>query len=253
LGIFKRGRLQILTMTLPGEAAVVAVSRLPRAADALLLPLARARIGNVPEEGAAALAQTLRQGAALAPDDPLSRIAEARAASLAGDPADARARLEALLAADETNTEARYLLASLILEAARGADGEQARQALTDARRQVARGFRHNPNHFPTLYLYGLLRAWEPGPMSEQDLNVLARALELAPQSDHIRLLLAEELIEAERFVEAVVNLRPIIYSRHGGQRAVEARRLFDAAREHRQPPPPPPTDSNPETETTGP
>ena len=60
--------------------------------------------------------------------------------------------------------------------------------------------------------------------------GVLARALELAPQSDDIRLLLGRELITAGRDVAAMIILRPLLYAPHGGPAAAQARDLFDHA-----------------------
>ncbi len=67
--------------------------------------------------------------------------------------------------------------------------------------------------------------------MSDEQLDVLGRALELAPQADHIRLLLARELIRSEDYDNAAALLRPVLYAPHGGDQSAYARWLFDAAR----------------------
>lgn len=234
LRAFKRGRVRTFSVTLPVEATRMTVERLPRAANDLLLPLARlrSRIGESETRGLAAI----ERAAALFPADPMAQIARARMAMNADDLPAARAQVEALLAADETHAEARYLLASIMLRQAAERPGEQMYASVLEARRHLARGFRNDPNHYPTLYLYATTFSGGDRPMEEAQLNVLARALELAPQSDSIRLTLARELITAEHYESAVVILRPLIYAPHGGPDAARARVLFAAAQAREQP-----------------
>lgn len=235
LNAFKRGRVSVHTLPLPPAVTDIIVARLPRVADELLLPLARARMG-VPKSQAESLAQQLEAGAAGAPGEPMARIALARAAILRDDFVSARTALDALLAQDAGHAEARFLLATTILAAAPQDDAAAMSAAFTEARRELVRSFRSNPNYFPTLYLYARVAAEMPGPMNEGDLNVLARALELAPQSQEVRFLLASQLIESEQFDAALVTLRPLLYDPHNGEAAAQAREMFTAAREHRQP-----------------
>lgn len=222
---FRRGRVAALSVQLPPDLARVSVTRMSRAANDLLLPLARVRAAGVHGEHAPALAAEIEQLATPHAADPLGQIALARAALLAEDHATARTRLEQILAADETHTEARYLLAELSLRDAVSYD------AVVEVRRQLARGFRHDPNHFPTLYLYASTFIGQAGGMSEEQLNVLARALELAPQAEHIRITLAQELMRANMNDSALVTLRPLLHAPHGGGYSERARELFEDAR----------------------
>jgi hypothetical protein len=222
---FRRGRVATFAAQLPPDLATVTITRLPRAADALLLPLARIRAVGVPHEEAAAFAAEVERLATPHAADPMGQIALAHAALLAEDDAMARARLEQILASEEAHTEARYLLAHLALRDAVSYD------TVVAVRRQLARGFRHDPNHFPTLYLYASTFTGQFEPMSEEQLNVLARALELAPQADHIRLTLAQELMRANMNDSALVTLRPLLHAPHGGGYSERARELFEDAR----------------------
>jgi len=233
LRAFKRARISVLSVTLPAALAPMEVTRLPRAGDDLLLPLARLRATSMPETERSRA--DIERAAARYPGHPLAQIALARLALEGEDYAAARTHVDAILAADETNAEARYLLAQLILRDAYDGGGD-AYDAVLEARRQLARGFRNDPNHYPTLYLYASTFAGGPGRMEEAPLNVLARAVELAPQADNIRLLLARELIKAEEYGGAVVTLRPLIYAPHGGPDAARARVLFAAAQAREQP-----------------
>lgn len=222
---FRRGRVAALSAQLPADLARVSVTRMSRAADDLLLPMARMRAVGVRGEDVSAFAAEIERLATPHAADPLGQIALARAALLAENSALARTRLQQILAADETHTEARYLLAELALDEVMTYDDVAA------VRRELARGFRHDPNHFPTLYLYASTFRGQSMPMSEEQLNVLARALELAPQADHIRITLAEELMRANMNDSALVTLRPLLHAPHGGGYSERARELFEDAR----------------------
>jgi hypothetical protein len=236
LRAFKRARISVLGVPLPTEFTPIRVSRLTRTEDDLLLPLVRMRTRGyetLSDEDAASLDAL----GARYPDEPAGRILRARVAMNREDYAAARAHVDAILAADETHAEARYISASLTLQEAREhTDPQRTYTQIQEARRQLARGFRNDPNHYPTLYLYATTFAGGYEPMEDAQLNVLARALELAPQSDGIRLLFARELIKAESYEAAVVTLRPLIYAPHGGENAARARVLFAAAQAREQP-----------------
>jgi len=228
------GRVRLRAMDLPDEPAPMTVTRLPRAANDLLLPLARLRTSQseVSDEDATEIV------AAAQPylSDAMALLALARLSIRRGDNAAARTHLDALFAMQENHPEGRYLLANMILEETRELSSDEARAGLVEARRHLVRSFRQDPNYYPTLYLYSSTFADEPQPMSDDQLEVLARALELAPQADHIRMLLARELIRSDEYEHAVAILRPALYAPHGGDSASYARWLFDAARAGQQP-----------------
>lgn len=235
LRVARGGRALVTVFDLGQPSAVIDTSRLPRAADDLLLPLVRLRTsaGELGESDAAALQRL----AARAPAEPMAQLLLARLAIRQGDSEAARGHVERLLANDENHAEARYLLASLILREAEKQSPQEAYDAVLQARRELVRGFRANPNHYPTLYLYASTFAGGAQPMSDEQLNVLARALELAPQSNTIRLLLVRELMVAGEFETAIVNLQPLLYDPHNPSAARHARAMLDAAR-RRGPPP---------------
>ena len=228
------GRSRLLHVDLPTELSAITVTRLPRVADGLLLPLARLRTdqSEVSDEDAAEITQ-----AALAlQDDPMARLVLARLAIRREDNASARVHLDAIFAREENHAEGRYLLADMILNETRDLSYDEARAGLVEARRHLVRSFRQDADYYPTLYLYASTFANEVTPMNDEQLDVLARALELAPQADHIRLLLAREMIRSDEYDNAVAILRPIIFSPHGGESATYARWMFDAARSRQQP-----------------
>ncbi|MBX9747028.1 MAG: hypothetical protein K2X34_09010 [Hyphomonadaceae bacterium] len=228
------GRSRLLHIDLPADLAPLTITRLPRAADDLLLPLARLRTSSAQVDEADTA--EIVAAAQLHLNDPMARIVLARLAMRQGDNAGAREHLTALFAQAENHPEGRYLMAQIVLEGVSSMSGEEARAAIAEARRHLVRSFRQDPNYYPTLYLYAETFANEPFPMGDDQLNVLARALELAPQADHIRLLLARELIRSEEYDTAVAILRPILFSPHATDQSDYVRYLFDAARARTQP-----------------
>lgn len=228
------GRSRLLHIDMPTEMAPITVTRLPRSANDLLLPLARLRTSSadISDEDAAEITQAAQAFI----NEPMARLVLARLAIRRGDNAGARGHLDALFSTQENHPEGRYLLAKMILDETEELSPDEARAGLVEARRHLVRSFREDPNYYPTLYLYALTFAGEYEPMSDDQLEVLARALELAPQADHIRMLLARELIRSEEYDLAVATLRPVIYAPHGGDSAMYARWLFDAARAQEQP-----------------
>lgn len=232
----QRGRSPRIRVQLPAEEPQVEVRRMHAVADSLLLPLARARSGAVTGDDALALAADLERHAGAYPNEPLAQIALARAARLRADRPAARAIVERILAEDPEHVEARYLLAATILDEAEQ-PGSDIATLVSEARRHLVQGFRVDPDHAPTLYAYARTFAGGPRPMSEAQLNVLARALELAPQAGGIRLLMARELMRAEEFDAAIVTLRPLLYAPHNNTGARQARAMFEAAQRREQPP----------------
>ncbi len=225
-------------VALPGELPTISVTRLPRSADRLLLMTARLRFENDPQDARAAFATAVEAEASRFPDAAIAQRAAARAALWREDTAAARTRLAPVLAADENDVEARFLMGkSYLADARAAADPVQIDAAVRESRRQFVRAFRVDPNHFATLFNYATTFLTSQ-PMDEQNLNVLARAAELAPQADHIRMTLANELIHSERYDDAIVTLRPLMYAPHGGSYADRARVMTEAARRREAPPP---------------
>lgn len=235
LRAFRRDDVNLYVVHLPVATTSVQITRLPREFDNLLLPLARAE-GNVADTDKESLANALENLAADS-QGPTASLARARVAILRGRWPVARQLLEDALAGDEANAGARFLLARTIVNEALTSEPVAAGVALQEARRQLTRGFRQNPNHAPTLFLYAWIAAQNNQTPTESDLQVLARALELAPQVTSIRLFLARQLMRAGHFESAMAALRPIMYSPHGAESSEQARELFEVARRHELPP----------------
>lgn len=221
---------------LPAEPAPMTVTRMPAAADDLLLLVARMKLYRPGDPEPAMIAQVRRTATAF-PEDAFAQRAGARAALLANDAASARAALDRLLAANVSDIEARYLMGmSYWVDAATAPEGsEPADAALLQARRQFVQAFQLEDDHFPTLFAYAY--SFSGSTLTEAQLNVMTRALEIAPQVNEIRIILAQELIEAARFDDAIVTLRPLVYAPHSERISTRARVLADAARRREQPP----------------
>jgi hypothetical protein len=232
LSAYRRGRAQVGTIQLPTALATISVTRLPRSADDLLLATARLRYARDDGEQATEFAATVERLAAQHAGDPFAERAWARALLLRGDTAGARARLEPLLANDDSDAEARLVMALTFVADAQSenASAEQANAAVREARRHFIRAFRASPDYVPNLFYYASTFADQPTPMTEEQLNVLARAMELAPQVTSIRLSLARELMRAGEYDAAVIALRPEMYSTHSRSTSDYARALAAAA-----------------------
>jgi tetratricopeptide (TPR) repeat protein len=234
LRAYTRGTAQLIAVPLPAERADVTVTRLPRSADDLLLPYARMKLSQVGQDDVPAFTSRIEREAPAFPGDPLAELARVRAAMLRDDNQGARTRLEAFIATNDT-AEARFLLGMTYLNEVETAQpGEATDEAIREARRHFVRGFRIDANHAPTLVHYARSYAGGP-PMADEHINVLARAVELAPQVSSTRMLLASELMEREEFDAAVVTLRPLMYAGHGDDTSRMARAMADAARRGEQ------------------
>jgi hypothetical protein len=211
--------------------STVAVTRMPRSADALLL--LNARMVRVRGENAALADQIVQEAARFSGDGYAAH--SAAYAELSRNPARARELVAPLIEANPEDFEAQYIMGrSYFAEAETAQDGGEA--ALVQARRHFVRAFRANANHVPTLYYY--VRAHNAYPMSDEVLDVLIQAHLLAPQVDEIRFNLAIQLLNARRFQDAANLLGPIAYNPHGGDTAARARRYLESAQRGQMPAP---------------
>jgi hypothetical protein len=229
-----RGSTRAMGVTLPPAAANVQLTRLPASMDDLLLRVARIKLGSGLDVERDDLVEDVNRAAARYPNDPFAIKAAARIALLSDDTARARALLEPLTGAESTDAEALLLLGrSYYSEAAReGQDPAIAAEAVRNARRHWARGFRANPDYFPILFLYANSFNGGAAPMTPDQLDVMARALYLAPQADDIRFAYAEATLRAGRREEAAETLRPLLHSPHDEEAQTRARTLFEQARQ---------------------
>jgi hypothetical protein len=198
--------------------AAVKLSDLPASADPMLLQLAALEFGVLKGKEAEALAK-VRADAARFPGDPLAARTLALAELRYGDRAAAATRIDTLLQtspADATLLRWRAV-ASLPAKPPAPAD------AVRDARRLLTKSFKADPDDWRTLMLYAQLADPRSRPLSANDLEVLLRAREMAPQVGTLNVMTAIALGQANRLPEAANVLEPLAYAPHGGKLAAFA------------------------------
>lgn len=209
----------------PGD---VTVTELPASADALLLELQQLKTHVAPEHRQALLKRVREQASAF-PGDRLADFALARAEILYGDRAKGETILRRYLAADGEDLEALRLMAqSQLASAADSKDPAAAKAFRANARKHLTRAYQLDPEHYQTLYAYGLAQKAEQATPSENTLNVLLLAHQLAPQVGVIRLTAAETLMLRQRYAEAAAILGPLANSPHKGEHAGAARTMLE-------------------------
>jgi len=218
----------------PSTALQLTVTRMPASADDLLLENQRLKMGVPSAERPEVLAM-VRERAARYPGDRLAEMTLARAENDFGDRAKAQALLKARIAADPRDVEAIQTLGwSLMLQAR--ADRAQAPRLLNEARDWFGKGFAIDPENALLLFDYGISRRGEPGYPSDNVVNVLLRAVQLAPQVASFRMAAADALMRRDRFDEATVLVEPVLNDPHAGPERIQARQRFEAAKARRRP-----------------
>jgi hypothetical protein len=101
---------------------------------------------------------------------------------------------------------------------------------LNEARNWFGQGFKVDPNSPLLLYDYGISRRGEAGYPSDNVVNVLLRAQQLAPQVAAFRLAAADALMRHDRFEEAAAILEPVFNNPHAGPERLQARARFEQA-----------------------
>jgi tetratricopeptide (TPR) repeat protein len=195
-----------------GEAAAMPVQiRSRRGVDAKLaseiLPEARALAARFPEDAAV-----------------LSVLAEAE--NDAGNAAEAIAAADAAIARDprlaNPYIQKGLSLFSLATKASDPASAFAAARAPFIALNKL-----ENDHPLPLIYNYLSFTLRQKTP-TDNAVNGLRRAVELAPFDQPLRMMLATELVRRREPVEARGNLQAVAYSPHGGRLAAAAQRVLD-------------------------
>lgn len=218
----------------PSTLGELTVSRLPASADDLILENQRLKRGIPTAERPEVLAM-IRERAVRYPDDRLAEMTLARVENDYGDRAKAQALLKKRIEADPRDVEALQTLGYSYMLQAR-ADRAKAPELLRLAREQFGKGFAVDPDNALLLYDFAISRRGEPSYPSDNVLNVLLKAQQLAPQVSQFRIAAADALMRRERFDEAVAMVEPVLNDPHGGPGLAEARRRFEQALARRRP-----------------
>ncbi|MBI1686530.1 tetratricopeptide repeat protein [Caulobacter hibisci] len=219
----------------PPPAPEIVFTRLPEGADDLILEVQRLKQDIPPAEADAFLAK-IRKIVAKRPNEFYSRRVLARTECDLGDRKQCEVMLKALLDERPQDLETLQILAASRLSSARKAvrdkaDREQVQAIYADAAQYLGRIHKIDPNDYMALFGYAQTRSLEKTP-SENTLNVITRAAEIAPQASLIRMTAARLFIQAKAYEEACEMMAPVAGNPHGGARAKYAAQLMAELRD---------------------
>lgn len=231
-----------LTRASAAATPEVKVATLPPSADRLL-PLEAALYMGQREKWAADALARVRAEAAKHPGDPYAGRVLAMAEVLHGDGAKGEALLDGLLKSSPQDADLLYLKGLRHLIAARGGEGRK--EHFAQARTWFARAHKADPHHWRALGRYAESLSSDPRFNSDNTLEILLLAHELAPQVVEFRMNAARLMMLRGRHAEAEAILLPIAFEPHNERLAADAQKLLAEARAKVKPiEPPPPSPS---------
>jgi len=212
----------------------VVVTPMPASAGDMLLLGQRVKRGAAKDARAALLAE-VRAAAARHPGDRLAEVTLARAEIEFGDLAVADAILARWTAALPDDVEIAQLSAMSRMAAGDKVEDSQQKAALyKEAQRHVARAFKVKADDHLTLYLYFRARAQERGFPSDNDVEALLAAQEMAPQLHNLRVEAAQMLTYRKNYDYALHLLAPLANDPHDASFAAWVREQMEDIREQK-------------------
>jgi tetratricopeptide (TPR) repeat protein len=214
---YTRAPLRVSTFTRKRNHPVeVTVTAMPASADDLLLETVR-MISPVGDTAARkAFAEEVGKRAARYPGDPLAERALAQARLQAEDFGLAQAVIDRRLAAAPDDVQALELKA-LILMAMGDADPAQQPALYKQASQVLGRAFKVDGARYQILLAYARSRSLSAGYPSDNVMEGLLLAAELAPQVSDVTLQAVQALAMRGDYARAVVLLRPLANDPHDG------------------------------------
>lgn len=211
--------------------AEVTVSPMPRSAgDVLFLNLRASR--EVTEADRAQLLREARTAAERHPGDRLATFTLARVQRAVGDLDGAQSTLEGLVATAPRDSEALWLLATVLLDRADKIDvAAEAMGLKRQANAHLSIAYDVDPLDFRIYRALARNRRGATNYPTESDLAVLESAYALAPQLPSNGIDYARALMARDRHLEAVVVLAPLANNSHGGDSLRPVRELLAEAR----------------------
>jgi Flp pilus assembly protein TadD len=219
-----------LTRASAAAAPEVGVETLPAAAEELLPAEAALYIGQRDKYAEAVLTK-VRAEAAKHPGDPYARRVLATAEVLHGDGVRGDAIVDQLLASSPGDAELLYLKGMRHLIAGR-ADEAKRKEAFTQARSWFARAHKANAGHWRALARYAESLTTDARFNSENTLNIMLLAHDLAPQVVELSMNAANLLMLRNRQREAEKILLPLASNPHNPTLAAAAQSMLEKARE---------------------
>lgn len=226
----------------PGTALTIgpiAVRQL-RPGEAEMMPIMIESNVGVTREEALQLLPEARRVAGLHPDDATVLTALAEAEFDAGNDDAAIAAADAALAIDPQQVEAHiqkgYALSHKV------ESGALPQEAWRDVRRQFIKANGVENDHPVPLVHFYLTYVKQGERPTQNAIDGLEWAMQLAPFDASLRWLVAQQMIADERYTEAARTLGPLAYSPHPGKNTEQALKLLkdvEARLESSQKPPP--------------
>lgn len=202
------------------------ITTLSDGADDVLLENVQLQI-SVAKARQPAILQRVRAAYQRLPNDRFTRLAVGRAETKYGDRAAGEAILSKMIADDPKDHEAMLALAESHLMRGR-AEVAVREQEFAATRALLANVMRLKPDEFRLYAMTAQTRVLERGTPSENTLNVLARAVQLAPQVRNLRMMAAVTYMRAKDTDEEVrALLEPLLNDPHGGPMTTQAQAMM--------------------------
>jgi hypothetical protein len=171
--------------------------------------------------------------AAKYPGDRLAMLSLGQAELELGDLGRARAVLEPWIKAHPDDGEARFVLATgLIDDAEDEKDPAKGRALMDEARTLMEPALAAGANDYRILYAYAKSRRGDPAYPDKTTLDALIAAYKQAPQVTPLRLDLVQALIVRGHLREARALLGPVVNNPHGGEAAEAGKKLLQRIEE---------------------
>ncbi|MDG2529339.1 hypothetical protein [Caulobacter endophyticus] len=200
----------------------ITVTRLPASADDLVLQRVRMAHDDFDKDGAAFVGE-IRKVAERYPGDAYAELTLARAEQLAGDPEAGMAILDRRLAADPADLLAlEYKALGLLAKAGKQPDDAAALNKAAGA--VLAKAFQVDSNRYQILLAFARSRKTAPGYPSDNVMEALLLANELAPQVSEVTMETVQALAARREYGHAAFLLKPLVNDPHGrrSERAVQ-------------------------------
>jgi hypothetical protein len=179
------------------------------------------------------LLRTVRNTAARYPGDRLATLTLARVEAGYGDRAVGTKLLDDWIAGHAEDAEALRLAGEVRLDAAVALkDKPESKVLVAEASKLFGRANKAQPDSYQTLFDFARTRMNEPGYPTENTLNVLELATQLAPQVLTIRFTTGQAMAARGRYGEAIRMLEPVANNPHGGKSAEAAAELLKTIRD---------------------